>query len=270
MAFLLGLLIWFIALALALPFFTDWWPLPDTITEHARLVDAQYYLTLWVAGLIFLLAQLALGYAIFKFGGKRSGPASHIRGNDRWELLWTTAATVLFVGLTFMGYTVWAEARFTEAASARPADDRLTIEVVGQQFVWNIRYPGPDGKFGPTDIKLIDDALGNPLGVDRDHADGKDDIVVPRMAVPVNREIELLLRSKDVLHDFFVPEMRIKLDTVPGITGILRFKADKTGTYEIVCAELCGLGHYEMTSFLDVMEPAAYENWLDEQASYLE
>ena len=189
MALLLGLLIWFIAIALAVPFFTDWWPLPDTITAHARQVDAQYYLTLWVAGLIFLLAQLALGYAIFKFGSKRSGPASHIRGSDRWELLWTTAATVLFVGLTFMGYTVWAEARFTEAASARPADDRLTIEVVGQQFVWNIRYPGRDGKFGPTDIKLIDDALGNPLGVDRDHADGKDDIVVPRMAVPVNREI---------------------------------------------------------------------------------
>ena len=79
-----------------------------------------------------------------------------------------------------------------------------------------------------------------------------------------------MLKSKDVLHNFFVPEMRIKLDTVPGITGTLRFKADKTGTYEIVCSELCGLGHYKMRSFLDVMEPAAYEKWLDDQASFLE
>ena len=234
MAFLVGLLIWFIALALALPFFTDWWPLPDTITEHARQVDAQYNLTLWVTGVIFLLAQVALGYAVFKFGAKRSAPAAHTRGSDRWELLWTIATTVLFVGLTFMGYTVWAEARFTEAASARPSDDRLIVEVVGQQFVWNMRYAGADGKFGPTDIKLIDDSLGNPLGVNRDHADGKDDIIVPRMAVPVNREVELVLKTKDVLHNFFVPEMRIKLDTVPGITGIMRFTADKTGTYEIV------------------------------------
>lgn len=270
MAFLVGLLIWFIALALALPFFTDWWPLPGTITEHARQVDAQYNLTLWVTGVIFLLAQVALGYAVFKFGAKRSAPAAHTRGSDRWELLWTIATTVLFVGLTFMGYTVWAEARFTEAASARPADDRLIVEVVGQQFVWNMRYAGADGKFGPTDIKLIDDSLGNPLGVNRDHADGKDDIIVPRMAVPVNREVELVLKTKDVLHNFFVPEMRIKLDTVPGITGIMRFTADKTGTYEIVCSELCGLGHYKMRSFLDVMEPDAYEKWLVDQASFLE
>ena len=270
MAFLVGLLIWFIALALALPFFTDWWPLPDTITEHARQVDAQYNLTLWVTGVIFLLAQVALGYAVFKFGAKRSAPAAHTRGSDRWELLWTIATTVLFVGLTFMGYTVWAEARFTEAATARPADDRLIVEVVGQQFVWNMRYAGADGKFGPTDIKLIEDSLGNPLGVNRDHADGKDDIIVPRMAVPVNREVELVLKTKDVLHNFFVPEMRIKLDTVPGITGIMRFTADKTGTYEIVCSELCGLGHYKMRSFLDVMEPDAYEKWLVDQASFLE
>ena len=87
-----------------------------------------------------------------------------------------------------------------------------------------MRYSGRDGKFGPLDNKLINDAMGNPLGVDRNNPDGKDDIMVPRMAVPVNRQIEVLLRTKDVIHDFFVPELRIKLDTVPGLIGKLRFK----------------------------------------------
>ena len=269
MSLLLAVLIWIIAVGLAYPFIADTWPLPDTITAHARQVDAQYRLTLWVTGVIFLLAHGALGYAVFKFGGKRSKAAAHIRGNQRWELLWTVAATVLFVGLTFMGYAVWAEARFTEAASRPPDEDRLIVEVVGQQFVWNMRYPGPDGKFGPTKIELIDDFLGNPLGVDRDHPDGKDDIIVPRMAVPVNRQVELQLKSKDVLHNYFVPELRIKLDTVPGITGTLRFTPDKTGTYEIVCSELCGLGHYKMRSFLDVKTAEEYEQWLVEQAEFL-
>lgn len=269
MPVLLAILIWIIAVALAVPFIADIWPLPDTITEHARQVDSQYRLTLWVTGIIFLLAQAALGYAVFKFGRKREEPASPVRGNDRWEFLWTTAAAVLFIGLTFMGYTVWAEARFTEAASRPPDEDRVVIEVVGQQFVWNMRYPGRDGKFGPTRIELIDDALGNPLGVDRDHPDGKDDIMVPRMSVPVNRQIELVLKTKDVLHNFFVPELRIKLDTLPGITGILRFTPEKTGTYEIVCSELCGLGHYKMRSFMDVKTAEEYQQWLDEQASYL-
>ena len=269
MSLLLAILIWIIAIGLAYPFVADTWPLPDTITEHARQVDAQYRLTLWVTGVIFLVAQIALGYAVFKFGEKRSKAAAHIRGNERWELLWTAATTVLFVGLTFMGYTVWAEARFTEAASRPPDEDRLIVEVVGQQFVWNMRYPGPDGKFGPTKIELIDDSLGNPLGVDRDHPDGRDDIIVPRMAVPVNRQVELQLKSKDVLHNYFVPELRIKLDTVPGITGTLRFTPDKTGTYEIVCSELCGLGHYKMRSFLDVKTAEDYEDWLVEQAEFL-
>ena len=90
------------------------------------------------------------------------------------------------------------------------------------------------------------------------------------MAVPVNREVEVILKSKDVLHSFFVPELRIKLDTVPGLELKLRFTADTKGTYEIACAELCGLGHYRMRSYLEVLEPAAYEAWLVEQASYLE
>jgi cytochrome c oxidase subunit 2 len=270
MAFLVALVVWLVALGLAIPFFTKWWWLPDAITEHARAVDSQFNLTLIGTGIIFILAQAALGYAVLRFGRKRKEPADYVHGNDRWEVLWTTATTVIFVGLTLMGYSVWAEARFLEPPNAStPNPDRLVVEVTGQQFVWNMRYAGKDGKFGPLDIKQINDSLGNPLGVDRNSADGKDDVMVPRMAVPVNREVEVLLRTKDVIHNFFVPELRIKLDTVPGLIGKLHFKPEKVGTYEIACSELCGLGHYKMRSFMDVMEPADFEKWLQEQYSYL-
>ncbi len=268
MAFLVALVVWLVAVGLAIPFVTQWWWMPATITAHGRAVDSQFHLTLIGTGIIFLAAQGALGYAVWRFGRKRSGPADYVHGNDRWEVLWTTATTVAFVGLTLMGYSVWAEARFLPVHD-EPGSDTLVVEVTGQQFVWNMRYAGRDGKFGPLDNKLINDAMGNPLGVDRSNPDGKDDIMVPRMAVPVNRQIEVLLRTKDVIHDFFVPELRIKLDTVPGLIGKLRFKAEKVGTYEIACSELCGLGHYKMRSFVDVMEPADYDKWLEAQYQYL-
>jgi cytochrome c oxidase subunit 2 len=176
----------------------------------------------------------------------------------------------MFVGLTLMGYTVWAEARFLEDKNITPTADRIVIEVTGQQFVWNMRYPGADGKFGPLNISLVDDAMGNALGIDRTHPDAKDDVVAPRMAVPVNKDVELILRTKDVLHNFFVPELRIKLDTVPGLIGRLHFKADKVGTYTVACSELCGLGHHEMGSYLDVMEQADFDKWMAEQSASLQ
>jgi len=269
MSVLVALVIWAVALLMAIPFFTQTWWLPEPITDHGAAVDEQFMLTLVCTGVIFLLAQLALGYAVFKFGRKREGPASSIHGNDRWEVFWTTGAAALFIGLTLMGYSAWAEVRFIDAKGLEASPDRTVVEVTGQQFVWNMRYPGADGVFGPLDINMIDDSIGNPVGVDRNHPDGADDILVPRMAVPVNKEVEVVLRSKDVIHNFSVRELRIKLDTVPGIIGRLRFTPTKTGTYEIPCSELCGLGHYKMRSYLDVMEEADYQAWLQEQASFL-
>ncbi|MEX2303591.1 MAG: cytochrome c oxidase subunit II [Bryobacterales bacterium] len=270
MAFLVALVVWIVALGLAIPFFTQWWWMPPAITEHARAVDSQFNLTLLGTGIIFIVAQAALGYAVFRFGRKRSEPADYVHGSDRWEVLWTAATTIMFVGLTLMGYTVWAEARFLDDRNVTPSADRIVIEVTGQQFVWNMRYPGADGKFGPLDLSLVDDAMGNALGINRSHPDAKDDVVTPRMAVPVNKEVDLILRTKDVLHNFFVPELRIKLDTVPGLIGRLHFKADKVGTYTVACSELCGLGHHEMGSYLDVMEQADFDKWMADQSAYLQ
>ena len=238
----IAVVVWGIAVAMSVPFVTRTWWMPEPITELGRRIDGAFLFTLVITGIIFLLAQAALAYTIWRYGRKSEEPADHSHGNDKLEALWTVAAALIFVGLTLFGYTVWAETRFIEQRSMEPSEDRLVIEVTGQQFVWNMRYAGADDVFGPTDIDLIDDAAGNPVGLDRSGPGGADDIMVPEMRVPVNREVEVVLKSKDVLHNFFVPELRIKLDTVPGLIGKLRFKPEQEGRYEIVCSELCGTG----------------------------
>jgi cytochrome c oxidase subunit II len=141
----------------------------------------------------------------------------------------------------------------------------LVAEVVGEQFAWNVHYPGADGVFGRSDPRLYDPA-GNPLGLADDDPAGRDDIVsINLMVVPVDRDIEVRLGSKDVLHSFFVPALRIKQDTVPGLHVPLRFHPRQTGDFEVPCAELCGLGHYRMRGVLRVVAPEAYETWLAAQ-----
>ena len=261
--------VWIVALAFVVPFAVGPWQPPEALGDLARLLDEQMALTFAVTAVIFLVSQFALGYAIFRFGRRRAEPARYFERNDRWEMLWTSAAAVLFLGLTLMGYSAWAEVRFDRARSA-PGEEPLEVEVLGQQFIWSFRYSGADGRFGPVESRLIDDSVGNAFGIDRDHADGRDDLVSSRLVVPVNRDIELALLAKDVLHNFFVPELRIKMDTVPGLRGRLPFRADRTGTYEIACSELCGLGHYRMRAYLEVVEAAEFDAWLVEQASYLD
>ena len=270
MAYLVAVAVWLLALALILPVCLGLWGFPESITPLARQIDSRMTLTFILSGVIFLLSQFALGYAVLRFGRKRKEAATYIEGSDRWEMLWTAGGAAIFIGLALASYSAWAEARFDAERRGTGDADRLIVEVVGQQFVWNIRYAGSDGDFGPTDPKLVDDSMGNALGVDRSHPMGEDDLIVPRLALPVGREVEIVLKSKDVVHNFFVPELRIKLDAVPGLEGRLRFTPDKTGTYEIACSELCGLGHYRMRAFMDVMEPAAFETWLAEQAQYVQ
>lgn len=236
------------------------WAPPASITSVGEEIDRQYHLTLLVTGTVFILSQLGLAYAIFRFRD-RGQRATYTHGNNTLEVLWTTATIILFVGLGLLGYKAWGEVRFTQAAP-----DAVQVEVTANQFVFNFRYPGPDGKFGKLDPKLISASTGNPLGIDPNDPTGKDDIVVPTLTIPVNREIQLLIRSQDVIHNFFVRELRLQQDAVPGIVVPMHFVANKTGRYEIVCTQLCGLGHYRMRSFLDVVTQSEYENFLKQQA----
>ncbi|HXN22952.1 MAG TPA: cytochrome c oxidase subunit II [Candidatus Dormibacteraeota bacterium] len=260
-AALLALLL--VALVVVSVFFfakKTWW-FPPAITAFGHEVDAQFMRTLVIVGVVFVLSQLALAYAVFRFRD-RGQRATHNEGNQTMEVLWTLATIVLFVGLGVMARNAWAEVHFRPAAP-----DAIQIEVTGQQFAWNFRYSGADGKFGRLNPKLVNASGGNPLGLDPADPDSKDDLVVPVMAVPVNREVELLVRSQDVTHSFFVRELRLKQDAVPGMIIRVHFTATEPGSYEIPCAELCGLGHYRMHSTLTVMSDADYQKWLKEQAA---
>jgi cytochrome c oxidase subunit 2 len=135
------------------------------------------------------------------------------------------------------------------------------IHVEAHQFAWSFHYPGPDGAFGHTNIALISDAGANPIGLDPADPAGKDDIVTATLRIPAKRDVLLLLHSRDVIHDFFVRELRTKQDIVPGMEIPLELRVETPGTYEIACAELCGLGHSQMRSVLIAMPAAEYDQW---------
>jgi cytochrome c oxidase subunit 2 len=220
---------------------------PPAITAAGAAIDHQYDMTLAVTAVTFVLAQLGLAFVVLKYRdhGQR---VQYSRGNNTLELLWTSLTAVLFVGLALLGGKAWASGRMFE-----PGPDTVRIEVTENQFVFNFRYPGPDGKFGRLDPRKVDASLGNPIGLDPTDPAGNDDIVVPTLTVPVNREVELLLRSQDVIHSFFVRELRLQQDAVPGLVVPVRFTAEKIGHYEVVCTQLCGLGHSNMHTYLDVV-----------------
>lgn len=246
-----------------------WW-FPVDISTHGAAIDHQFNLTLIICGIIFVAAQLGLAWFAWKYhdrGSNRKVIYSH--GSNKLEATWTIAAAILFIGLNVRGYGSWAEMHFTGAAPGA-----LQVQVQGEQFAWYFRYSGADGKFGPTHVEKVDDAAGHFYGLDREHDPAsRDDIVTATLAVPVGRPVELILRSKDVTHSFFVRELRLKQDAVPGMEIPIHFTATEEalkrneGTYEIACTQLCGLGHYKMRAFLQVMTEPDFEKWLQTQAA---
>jgi cytochrome c oxidase subunit 2 len=173
--------------------------------------------------------------------------------------VWTTLTTILFVGLNLMGSTVWASQRFDP-----PEAGAVQVEATGMQFAWYFRYPGPDGTYAPTKMNLMDPSAGGEAAVGLDTSDpsAKDDVVTGTMYLPVNREVDLSLRSVDVIHDLFVPSLRFKQDAVPGLNIHMHFKPTAIGEYEIACAELCGLGHYKMHGMIHVVSQEDFDKWL--------
>jgi cytochrome c oxidase subunit II len=234
---------------------------PPPITEIGKQVDHQYALTLVVTSIVFVLSQLGLAWVIFRYRD-RGQKAQYNHGNTKFEAIWTTATIVLFVGLGLMAHHAWAVTHLQPAGA-----DALQIEVTANQFVFNFRYAGPDGKFGRLDPKQVSASSGNPVGLDSADPNAKDDIVVPTLTIPVNREIELLIRSQDVIHNFYVRELRLQQDAVPGMVIPIHFTATQVGRYDILCTQLCGLGHYKMHSFLDVVSEQDYQAFLKQQAS---
>jgi cytochrome c oxidase subunit 2 len=255
---LLAPVVWALTVAIVYFFAAKTWWFPPPINQHGLDYDAQFMRTLIVTGIIFFLAQFALGWVIFKYrdDGRR---AEYSHGNNKLEVVWTSATALLFLALVLMGTKIWASVHFDEAPP-----DAVPIEIMAKQFAWNFRYPGPDGKFGHTDLKLINDAAGNPYGLDDKDPAAKDDIVSASLKVPVGKPIKLIMHSRDVIHNFFVRELRLKQDIVE---IPLHFQADQIGIYEVPCSELCGLGHFQMRTTMQVMSEADFEAWKQQMAA---
>ena len=229
---------------------------PAAITAAGVAIDHQYNMTLAVTATVFILSQLGLGFVVLRYRD-HGQKVEFSHGNNTLEYLWTSVTAILFVGLGLLGGKAWANGRIVPVKPGA-----IRIEVTEDQFVFNFRYPGPDGKFGRLDPKQINASLGNPIGIDASDPAGADDLVVPTLTVPVNQEVELLIRSEDVIHSFFVRELRLQQDAVPGLVVPVHFTADKIGQYEIVCTQLCGLGHSNMHSYLNVVSADDYAAFL--------
>lgn len=268
---LLAILIWLIT-AGTIAFFawaktkSGWW-FPEAISTHAAAMDSQFKITWIVVGLAFFGAQVALGYAVWKFRAKGNERASYNEGNTRMEIVLVAITGIVFITLAITGQRVWAGLHLNQAPP-----DAVQVEVTGQQFNWYFRHPGADARFGSTSPKLYNDADNTagarpgPLGIDPKDPSGADDIVGQTLVIPVNRPISLTLRAKDVTHDFFVPALRLKQDAVPGLKINLHFTATKEGRYEVACAELCGQLHHQMRAYMRVVSQAEFDKWLSENA----
>jgi cytochrome c oxidase subunit 2 len=237
--------------------------LPPLASRHGAGIDAMLEYLLVTVGVLFLVGHIALAFLVWR--AARQQRVTHRLASRKAEWALSAALGLLVVcvgeaGVLAIGIPVW-----NEYFAARPPADAVFIEVTGQQFTWNVRYPGEDGTFGRTDPRLIDDT-SNPIGIDRNDPAAADDIaLVNEISVQVNRPVRVRLRSKDMIHSFFLPHLRVKQDAVPGMTPEIVFVPTREGTFEIACAELCGLGHYRMQGLFHVLSADEFRSWLQQQ-----
>lgn len=239
-----------------------WW-MPVDISVHGPKIDSQLEETVLVAGTLFVAGQLVLAAFVFLYGGSRDKTKQIPGGAKPLVLFAFLLVGAEVVALSFIGSKAWGAVYFTA-----PDPASLRIDVQAGQFAYYFRYPGPDGKFGSLHPELINEGTQNYFGLDPEHdPNAKDDIVTAELAIPVNKPILLTLHSKDVGHSFYVRELRVQQDFVPGLNLPIHFTATQTGRFEIVCTQLCGLGHYNMKAYLSVLSQADYDEWLRKEAA---
>jgi len=259
-AWLLAGVIWGLALA-GVAFGARSW-FPPLASEHGEGIDAMMKYLMATTGALFFVGHLVLGYFILRFGRHREATYSppSLRAQRVWSIVpAVVVAVVAEGGVLVLGIPVWAKFYGSTAPS-----DAVRIEVIAEQFAWNVRYPGPDGAFGRTEPALI--AVDNPIGLDRrDPASADDVLELGVIYLPVGKPVRIQLRSKDVLHSFYLPSHRVKQDAVPGMVIDVWFVPTQEGEFELACAELCGFGHYTMRGILHVVSPDGFEEWLREK-----
>jgi len=233
--------------------YSPWWFTP--VASNWGNIDDTFIITGLVTGAFFIGINLFIAYAIIRFRHKPGHKADYQPENKKLE--WT------LIGLTSVGIiAMLAPGLLVYSKFVSVPEDAETFEVVGQQWQWSFRFPGDDGQLGSSDARLI--TPDNPLGVNPDDPRGQDDRLVlsNELHLAIDQPVKALMRSKDVLHNFYVPQFRVKMDMVPGQVSYIWFTPIRTGRFEILCAELCGLGHYNMRGHVSVESAEQYQTWL--------
>ena len=235
----------------------DSWPIqnhwfPEDISENGYVMDSLFYSILWLTGLIFIATGWAMFWFLWKYDGSRnSEPVKYTHGNHTLEIVWSILPTAVLIFIAVYQMNAWADAKLVRPTTSG-LDGRLGTEddvplppiaqITGRQFEWRIRYAGADGFIGNED----------------------DVFTVNELHLPVGEPAVLVIKSRDVLHSFFLPNVRVKQDVVPGMKQYVWFTPLKTGQYDIVCAELCGWGHYKMKGRMTIESRTQFKKWLEE------
>jgi cytochrome c oxidase subunit 2 len=238
---------------------------PIQASTHAAEVDHMTILVHWLMLVLFIGWGCFFLFVLFRFRKSANPKASYTGAHGKFAKSTEVAVALIEIALlVFYAIPAWAT-----RVKAFPAETEATVvRVVAEQFAWNIHYPGPDGKFGRTDIKLV--SADNPLGLDRTDPNAKDDITtINQLNLPTDRPVLVHLSSKDVIHSFGLYEMRVKQDAIPGMTIPVWFIPNRVGEYEIACSQLCGLGHFRMRGFITIQSAADYKKWYDAQEQEL-
>ena len=235
---------------------------PPNASSHGYQIDHILEFCHWFMAALFFGWSAFFIFVLIRFRKRRQPTADHA-GVGSGISTHLEFSVVLIEAVLLLGFAIplWAK----RVNQFPPGKEALVVHVVAQQFSFNYHLPGPDGQFGRRDVSFVTNA--NPLGLDPNDPAGKDDIVTTgELHVPVNRPVICELSSKDVIHDFFLPSMRIAGDAIPGLLIPIWFTPIKTGTDEVICGQLCGLGHYGMKGTLVVDTPQDYQAWLKERA----
>lgn len=260
-----------------LDFLNRW--LPVNGASHGAELDQLLALMHWLMAVLFVGWSLYFIFVLFRFRAGRNPRASYAGSSSHFSS-YVEGGVVIVEAILLVGFAIPAWARWVEPHP--PEQEALQIRVVAQQFAWNVHYPGPDGVFGRRVIGLVDSA--NPIGLDRSDPFAKDDVTtINQLHFPVDRPITLLLSSRDVIHGFFLPTMRVKQDAIPGMEIPVHFRpvmitpeesrlpgcAASASCWEIACAQLCGLAHYRMRGFYQAHSQESFDSWMEQQQAKL-
>ncbi len=240
-------------------FLSPWYLTP--LASNWSTIDTTIDVTFWVTGFVFVTVNLFMAYAVIRYRYNKNRRSEYRPENKKLELWLTGITSIGVAAMLAPGLWVWAD-------FVTVPDDAAIVEAVGQQWHWSFRFPGADVKLGRVDSKFVSNT--NPFGMDPDDPDGQDDILItnPILHLPVDEPVKVLLRSKDVLHNFTVAEFRVKMDLVPGLVTFIWLTPTRTGEFEVFCEELCGLGHFAMRGRVVVDERADFNSWLAMQPTY--